>query len=738
MKESFASEGKFQSLLLFSRFCRFRSRFLAALMLAASLLVSGCDVLTRLGITPGDDDADKPAPVPVIFDTVTVDSAATTTSLVLVLDKDIPGLEKGNIALTSETLDPAEITVDGIFGDGTGTYILALSGVDKLGEADPGVPGVLRELGEIAVGVSRGGYAVSPASRPARVYYDEPVKNVKFERVTANGAADTTVTASLTLIFDEKIPGLSADNITIHAGSTGVKKGALSGDGPSYTLGISDVTAAGEITVIVNKSGYNISPVSQPVQIHYPLAKFNGVAADGAAGTTVTKSLVLTFDKDIAGLTANDITITAGSTGATKDSLSRTADGTYLLAVSVNAAGTITVGVNKNGCRIDPASKTVQVHYPAAAFKSGTANGAAGTSSTTSLTLTFDKSVPGLAADDITLGAGVTKGALSGSGPVYTLGVSGVTAAGEITVGVSKSGYSISPASKTVHIHGKGIPVTGQEGNSSIKAKFGITKAGAAGVKETFTALHEFIQSGGLAAKSGVIKKGNWIDLDGGLTVAAGSGGGGFSYDGDTAMQALTLRNAAHGTLCRLIVVGINSFNGKNGNNTPHVVFQFQNIPVERRMHHDASTGGYEKSEMRTYLTGNFLTGLQNAGVPDTVLWAPVRYVSKGPNGTNCAALSDKLWLPTEREMTRGGRRGSSGPFSPNSETAANQTLLDYYDGSDSTIIKVSKSNSAVVYWVASSYASLLGGYCGIDTSGFPFLLGTTSSQGVAPAFCVK
>jgi hypothetical protein len=94
------------------------------------------------------------------------------------------------------------------------------------------------------------------------------------------------------------------------------------------------------------------------------LAKFNGVAASSMAGAGPATSLTLTFDKDIAGLDANDITITAGSAGTVKEGLTSTATGTYAFKVGgVKASGKITVKASKNGYRIDPDSHDVNVLY---------------------------------------------------------------------------------------------------------------------------------------------------------------------------------------------------------------------------------------------------------------------------------------------------------------------------------------------------------------------------------------
>jgi len=81
--------------------------------------------------------------------------------------------------------------------------------------------------------------------------------------------------------------------------------------------------------------------------------------------------------------------------------------------------------------------------------------GAAGTATTTSLTLTFDKAITGLSANDINLSGvtGVTKGTLSGSGTTYTLNIT-VTASGTLSVSVSSpAGYNVSGSPKTTTVH---------------------------------------------------------------------------------------------------------------------------------------------------------------------------------------------------------------------------------------------------------------------------------------------
>lgn len=89
------------------------------------------------------------------------------------------------------------------------------------------------------------------------------------------------------------------------------------------------------------------------------------------------------------------------------------------------------------------------------AFSSATANGS-DTESTTELTLTFDKNIANLTADDITL-TGADKGELTkvlDTTGKYILSISNITAAdkGTVTVKVEKSGWEFTPDSQTVTV----------------------------------------------------------------------------------------------------------------------------------------------------------------------------------------------------------------------------------------------------------------------------------------------
>jgi hypothetical protein len=265
-------------------------------------------------------------------------------------------------------------------------------------------------------------------------------------------------------------------------------------------------------------------------------------------------------------------------------------------------------------------------------------------------------------------------------------------------------------------------------GAKDLKTRFNITAAGTAGVTAAFTALHYLIT----APNSGDnyltdLTLGDWIDLDS-LTVTQDT----FNLG---EISATNTDLGEHGKLLRLIVVGINSFSGINGNSTPHVVFQFQNIPGTRRMEAtNTNTNGYLGSEMRSYLTGNFRAGLVNAGVPAAHLWAPSRRVANKGSGASAAdTVADEVWLPTEYEMF-----GANPQSSTTYEAAGTQASFTGYYTTDASRIKYNSTNAAAYYWEASPLSASAADFCNVDTSG-GFAGGFASVvEGCAPAFCIK
>ncbi|GHV77697.1 hypothetical protein AGMMS49942_25180 [Spirochaetia bacterium] len=381
-----------------------------------------------------------------------------------------------------------------------------------------------------------------------------------------------------------------------------------------------------------------------------------------------------------------------------------------------------------------------------------TADGVLNTTTTTKIDFVFSAAVTGLDASHITIGGGLgaaTKGSLTGGGTTWSLALTAVSTAGDTTVTISKDGIEGGPKSITLH---KGPIVDASA--TSIAAKFGVdvTTNSATIVTQLFNALHDYlatnptVSGSGTTLKLGAIALGDYIDLAT-LNVA------GYPIDDTTigygkitAIDAATTPSTLpfvgyEGRLLRLIVVGINTYNGINGNGTdPHLVFQFQNVPVTRRMHpYDNVVNGYAAIEMRAYLIGNYLTGLKAAGVPADVLWAPSRILWKGwkdssTKWTTDDTITDELFLPTEWEMF-GGNTNSNAAY----EKADNQGRFEYYasPGRRKKYGKSTPSYSAS-WWMASPSNTTFGSSCNLSPDGTSGNNMDHGTQGVAPAFCVK
>lgn len=171
-----------------------------------------------------------------------------------------------------------------------------------------------------------------------------------------------------------------------------------------------------------------------------------------ASGTNNYIQLTAVFDKGInEGLTASDFNVRNATL------MSVTGSGkTYVLNISNVTAKTgesVYVTVQKTGYNIKTATRSVNLSGAAIEFKNLTANGSS-TAQTTTLTITFDKAVPGLTAGDFTV-TGATRGTLSGTGPVYYLTLTNITVDDrkEVNVKVSKTNYLFTPDNKNVVVY---------------------------------------------------------------------------------------------------------------------------------------------------------------------------------------------------------------------------------------------------------------------------------------------
>ncbi|MDR2951946.1 MAG: SUMF1/EgtB/PvdO family nonheme iron enzyme [Treponema sp.] len=272
-------------------------------------------------------------------------------------------------------------------------------------------------------------------------------KEVTFSNLSANGSSAETTT-QLTLSFSEPIPNLSASDFTL-SGISGVSKGTLTGSNP-YTLPIFGFSSGGSLNVSIAKTGYTINESPKTATIFY----YNAPTTIAVTSVTLnTSALSLTVGG------SETLTATVSPSNAANKSVSWSSSNSNVASVSggtvyAASAGSATITVTTaDGGKTATCSVTVSTPDVSVTFSSLSANGSS-SQTTTQLTLQFSAVISGLSASDISLSgvSGVTKGTLSGSNP-YTLGISGFTSGGSLSVYISKTGYSISGSPKSTTIY---------------------------------------------------------------------------------------------------------------------------------------------------------------------------------------------------------------------------------------------------------------------------------------------
>ena len=276
----------------------------------------------------------------------------------------------------------------------------------------------------------------------------------------ADGGTTTADSSKITLTFYEPLDqDLTAAEITLAAGSTGVTKGALTKVSDTvYQLALGgSVNNAGNVTVTINKD--RVEDGAKTVAIYKYILAYTAVA-NGTANTTASTLITLTFSAAVPDLAAADITFTAGSTGVTKGVLTKVSNTVYQLALSgtVESAGNVTVQI-ANKAPVDSGTKTVAIHKYVLTY-TAVADGGITTQDSSLITLTFSAAVPDLTDADIAFiagsGTGVTKGALTKvSDTVYTIALAGtVNASGNVTITIANKG-DVDKNAKTVAIYKK-------------------------------------------------------------------------------------------------------------------------------------------------------------------------------------------------------------------------------------------------------------------------------------------
>jgi hypothetical protein len=287
--------------------------------------------------------------------------------------------------------------------------------------------------------------------------------------VTINQGASQADPSSATPIvftvqFSEPVTGFGNSDVSF-TGSTagGTLAAAVTGSGEQYTVSVSGMTTSGTVVATIpagaaadadaNPTGASTS-TDNTVTFNSPPATVTINSAVGQPDPTTGGPIafVVTFSKPVTGFTASDVSFTGSTAGGTLVAVVTGSGSDYTVAVSgmttngtvvasIPAAAAIDAGSQPNVASTS-SDNTVQFTAGAPTVTINQAAGQADPSSAASITFTvqFSEPVTGFTASDISFTGSTATGTLvaviSGSGPLYTVTVTGMTASGAVVVSI--------------------------------------------------------------------------------------------------------------------------------------------------------------------------------------------------------------------------------------------------------------------------------------------------------------
>lgn len=287
--------------------------------------------------------------------------------------------------------------------------------------------------------------------------------------VTINqGATQADPTSATPIVFDvlfsEPVTGFGDTDVSF-AGSTagGTLAAVVTGSGEQYTVSVSGMTTSGTVIASIpvgaaadadnNPTGASTS-TDNTVTFNSPPPTVTINTAVGQPDPTTGGPIafVVTFSKPVTGFTASDVSFTGSTAGGTLVAVVSGTGADYTVAVSgMTTNGTVVASIPA-GAAIDAGSQpnaaststdnSVQFTAGPPTVTVNQAAGQADPSSGASITFTvqFSEPVTGFTATDIAFTGSTATGTLvavvSGSGPLYTVTITGMTGSGTVVVSI--------------------------------------------------------------------------------------------------------------------------------------------------------------------------------------------------------------------------------------------------------------------------------------------------------------
>ncbi len=279
-------------------------------------------------------------------------------------------------------------------------------------------------------GLSNGSYTVTPSL--SGYTFTPPNRSVSVSGGDVGGQ-DFTATA-LPHVISGTVSGAVSEGVTVTLGGAHSATTTTDGTGHYAFAGLAD----GSYTVTPSLSGYTFSPASRSVSVS---------GADVAGQDFTAMALPYVISGTVSGAVSQGVTVTLG--GA--HSATTTTDGTGHYAFAGLADGSYTVTPSLSGYTFAPASRSVSVSGADVAGQGFTA---------TALPHVISGTVSGAVSEGVTVTLSGGRSAMTTTDGTGHYAFTGL-ADGSYTVTPSLSGYTFSPASRSVSV--SGADVAGQD-----------------------------------------------------------------------------------------------------------------------------------------------------------------------------------------------------------------------------------------------------------------------------------
>ena len=297
---------------------------------------------------------------------------------------------------------------------------------------------------------------------------------VTINQATAQTDPTTASPIVFTVQFSEPVTGFGNSDVSF-TGSTagGTLAAAVTGSGDLYTVSVSGMTTSGTVVASIpasaaadadnNPTGASTS-TDNTVTFNSPppTVTINSAVGqpDPASGGPI--AFVVTFSKPVTGFTASDVSFTGSTAAGTLAAVVTGSGADYTLAVSgMTGNGTVVASIpaaaavdggNQPNVASTSTDNSVQFTAGSPTVTINQATGQVDPSSAASITFTvqFSEPVTGFTAADIAFTGSTATGTLvavvTGSGPLYTVTVTGMTGSGTVIVSIPAAAATDSDA----------------------------------------------------------------------------------------------------------------------------------------------------------------------------------------------------------------------------------------------------------------------------------------------------